>query len=134
MRNYFVSFTDLLGTMRTSTLLIGYYRGLLLRSIDADLLTDKMCSIGVLTSQDQLVISSGHSIYQKNWLLLEHVQHMDMQVLLTFCELVQEIWPQIGSQLIAGTAFCQQATQISHLNYAMLCSTNSGRKMTNLAN
>ena len=88
--------------MTTSTLLIGYYHGLLLKSIDADLLTDKMCSAGLLTAREQIVISSGHSVYQKNWLLLEHVQHMDVQALVTFCELLQEIWPQIGSQLIIG--------------------------------
>ena len=94
--------------MSTSTLLIGYYHGLLLRSIDADLLTDKMYSVGLLTSQDQAAISSGHSVYQKNWLLLGQVRHMDVQALLTFCELVQEIWPQVGSQLIAGlcASFC----------------------------
>ena len=88
--------------MKTSTLLIGYYHGLLLRSIDADLLTGKMYSVRLLTLYDQMVISSGHSVYQKNRLLLGYIQHMGMQGLLTFCELVQEIWPQIGSQLITG--------------------------------
>ena len=88
--------------MSTTTLLIGYYHGLLLRSIDADMLTDKMCNFGLLTAHEQIVISSGYSAYQKNLLLLYHIQHMDMQALLAFCELVQEIWPQIGSQLIAG--------------------------------
>ena len=88
--------------MTTSTLLIGYYHGLLLKSIDADLLTDKMCSTGLLTNQEQIVISSGHSVYQKNWLLLEHVRCMNAYALKLFCELVQEIWPQIGSQLIVG--------------------------------
>ena len=92
--------------MSTTTLLIGYYHGLLLRSIDADMLTDKMCSVWVLTANEQMVISSGHSVYQKNWLLLYHVQHMGTQALSTFCELVQEIWPQIGSQLITGTYVC----------------------------
>ena len=88
--------------MSTTTLLIGYYHGLLLRSIDADMLTDKMCSVGLLTAHEQFVISSGHSVYQKNQLLLYHVQHMNVQALLTFCELVQDLWPQIGSQLITG--------------------------------
>ena len=88
--------------MTTATLLIGYYHGLLLRSLDADLLTDKMYSVGLLTAHEQLVISSGHSVHQKNWLLLEHVRHMDLQALLTFCELVQEICQDVGSQLIAG--------------------------------
>ena len=89
--------------MTTATLLIGYYHGLLLRSIDADMLTDAMCSAGLLPAHKQIIISSGHSVYQKNKLLLRHVQHMDVQDLVTFCKLVQEIWPQIGSQLIAGT-------------------------------
>ena len=91
-----------LAMMSTSTLLIGYYHGLLLRSIDADLLTDKLCCIGLLTAHEQLVVSSGHSVYQKNWLLLEHVRHMDVLAVVTFCEVVQEIWPQIGLQLITG--------------------------------
>ena len=89
--------------MSTTTLLIGYYHGLLLRSIDADMLTDKMFSVGLLTAHEQNIISSGNSIYQKNQLLLYHVQHMNVQALLTFCELVQDLWPQIGSQLITGT-------------------------------
>ena len=95
--------------MTTPTLLIGYYHGLLLRSIDADLLIDKMCKVGLLTSQDQTAVASGHSIYHKNQLLLGYVRHMDVQAFLTFCELVQEIWPQIGSQLIAGvsTSVCE---------------------------
>ena len=88
--------------MTTSTLLIGYYHDLLLKSIDADLLTDKMCSVGLLTAHQQLVISSGHSVHQRNWLLLEHVRHMDIQVLWTFCEIVQQIWQDVGSQLITG--------------------------------
>ena len=86
----------------TDTLVIGYYHGLLLKSIDADDLMDKMCSAGLLTAHEQIVISSGHSVYQKNCLLLGHVRHMDVQAQVTFCELVQEIWPQIGLQLIAG--------------------------------
>ena len=96
-------FTDLIAVMTTATLLIGYYHGLLLSSIDADMLTDKMCSAGLLTAHEQLIISSGHSVYQRNWMLLDHVRHMDDQALVTFCELVEEMWPQVGSQLIVGT-------------------------------
>ena len=94
--------TDPVAMMTTSTLLIGYYHGLLLKSIDADLLTDKLYSVGLLTSQDQIIISSGHSVYQKNWLLLGCVRRMDTLALAAFCVLVEEIWPQIGSQLNAG--------------------------------
>ena len=86
----------------TTTLLIGYYHGLLLRNIDADVLMDKMSPVGLLAANERDFISSGHSVHQKNHLLLNHVCHMDEQALLAFCELVQEIWPQIGSQLIAG--------------------------------
>ena len=88
--------------MTTGTLVIGYYHGLLLKSIDADELTDKVCSPGLLTAHEQIVISSGHSVYQKNCLLLGYVRHMDLPAQVAFCELVQEICPQIGSQLIAG--------------------------------
>jgi len=82
--------------------LIGYYHGLLLRHIDADLLTDKMYSVGLLSTHEQTVICSAHSLYQRNWTLLEYTRYMDIQVLMTFCELVQETWPQVGSQLIIG--------------------------------
>ena len=88
--------------MTAVTLLVGYYHGLLLETIDADLLKDKLCSIGLLTAHQEVIISSGHSVYQKNRLLLNHVQQMDVQAFLTFSELVQEIWPQVGSQLISG--------------------------------
>ena len=86
----------------TATLLIGYYHDLLLRDINADLLTDKMNSAGLLTDTEVSIISSGHSIHHKNWLLLEHVRHMDVEALVTFCELLQKIWPEIGLQLITG--------------------------------
>ena len=89
--------------MTTATLLIGYYHGVLMKSIDADMLKDKMCSVGLLTAHERNIISFGHSVYQRNCLLLNHVQQMDVHALLTFAELVKEIWPQIGSQLIAGT-------------------------------
>ena len=88
--------------MTTGTLLIGYYHGLLLSIIDANILTNDMCSVGLLTSHEQIVISSDHSIYQRNWLLLEHVRHMNVQALMAFCDLVQEIWPLNGSQLTTG--------------------------------
>ena len=93
----------LVGAVSIATLLIGYYHGLLLRDIDADLLTDKMCSSGLLTADDQSLISSGHSVHHRNWLLMEHIRHMDLQFLLEFFKLVEEEWPEIGSQLNAGT-------------------------------
>ena len=97
-----VLFTDPLDMMSTATLLIGYYHGLLLNSIDADQLIDKMCSVGLLTAHEQNVISSCYSVYQKNWLLLEHVRQMKVQAVMTFCDLIQQIWPEIGVQLITG--------------------------------
>ena len=85
-----------------TTLLIGYYYDLLLRDINANQLTDKMSSAGLLTDTDGTVISSGQSVHQRNCLLLEHVRHMDVQALVTFCEFLKETCPQIGLQLITG--------------------------------
>ena len=85
------------------TLLIGYYHGLLLRDINADLLIDKMCSTKLLTADEKSLISSGCSIYQRNWLLLEHVRHKDEGFLSEFCKLlIQMKLPEIGSQLNVG--------------------------------
>ena len=89
--------------MSIATLLLGYYHGLLLRDIDADLLADKMYSSGLLTANDQFLISSGHTVHHRNWLLMEHIRHMDLQFLSEFFKLVEEEWPEIGSQLNAGT-------------------------------
>ena len=88
--------------MSTSTLLVGYYHDLLLRDVVADSLTTAMVVKGILTTDDEKFVNTGYSIYQRNLLLLEYVQSMDTQALLTFCELVQELWPQIGMQLTTG--------------------------------
>ena len=95
--------------MSIATLLIGYYHGLLLRDIDADLLTDKMCSSGLLTADDQSLISSGHSVHHRNWLLIEYIRHMDLQFLLELFKLVEEEWPEISLQLNAGTCIISKA-------------------------
>ena len=89
--------------MASSALLIGYYHGLLLRDVDSDLLTDDMYSAHLLTAKEQIVIDSGCSVHQRNLLLLEHVRNMETQALFTFCELLQNKWPQIGKQLLTGT-------------------------------
>ena len=94
----------MVGAVSISTLLIDYYHGLLLRDIDADRLTDKMCSTGLLTDHQQTVISSGHTVHHRNWLLLEYVRHADLKIILEFCKLVLERWPEVGSQLITGIA------------------------------
>ena len=96
----------LLGSASYSTLLIGYYHGLLLQVVDSDLLTDEMCSVGLLTVDEQIVIDSGCSMYQRNRLLLEHVRRMNVHALLEFCKLLHNIWPQIGMQLITGLSLC----------------------------
>lgn len=93
---------NILGSATTSTLVISYYHGLLMRKIDADLLIDRMCAVELLTTHEQMVISSGHSVHHKNWLLLEYVRYMDPKAVMTFFELVKEIWPQVGLQLITG--------------------------------
>ena len=93
-----------LAATSTPTLLIGYYHGLLLRNINADDLIDQMISNGLLTDTKQTIVSDGHSVHQRNWLLLECARHFKMQHLLIFCELVQSIYSVIGLQLIAGIA------------------------------
>ena len=92
-------YNPLAEAVSSDTLLIGYYHGLLLRDIDADLLTVKMCSSGLLTVNEKSVISSGHSVCHRNWLLLEYGRHKGRLFLLEFCELVQGKWPEISSQL-----------------------------------
>ena len=89
-----------------STLLTGYYHGLLLRDIDADLLIDKMCSTELLSAKEHTVISSGHTVHQRNLLLLEYVRLMDLKLLLEFCKLLEQEWPEIGSQLITSMYVC----------------------------
>ena len=89
--------------MTPQALLMSYYHDLLLSSLDADSLIEQMCSDGLLTVQEQAIISSGHSVHQRNVMLLEYTRHMDIQAIKSFCELVQRVWPQIGSQLIIGT-------------------------------
>ena len=91
-----------LGTLPTSTLLIGYYHGLLLRDTSADSLISDLYSNGLMTSQELNVILFGHSFHHRNWLLLEHVRHMNSNALLVFSELVNDVWPLIGMQLTTG--------------------------------
>ena len=87
--------------MTPQALLMNYYHDLLLSNLDADSLIEQMA--GLLTDQEQAIIFSGHSVHQKNVMLLEYTRHMDIQAVKSFCELVQEVLPQIGSQLIIGT-------------------------------
>ena len=84
------------------TLLIGYYYGVLLRDTNADSLLDDKSSECLLSVADQSLISAGHSVHYRNWLLFEHIRHMDTKLFLVFCELVQNILPSVGSQLITG--------------------------------
>ena len=72
----------------TSTLLIGYYHGLLLRDTNADSLMGDLYSIGLLSTREQNIVLSGHSSHHRDWLLFEYVRHMDSQALLVFSELV----------------------------------------------
>jgi len=88
--------------MSTPTLLVGYYHGLLLRDINVDQLCDKMSSSGLLTTHDQHVISTGYSVYQKKYLVLENIRHMDEKSFPVVCEVIHELWPEIGTQLKAG--------------------------------
>ena len=112
------------GAVSIVTLLIGYYHGLLLRDIDADLLTNEMCSTGLFTADALSLISSGHNVHHRNWLLLEHVRHFEVQQLLVFCKLVKEEWVEIGSQLTAGMRIC------SLTMYVVYCQVDTFMKAT----
>lgn len=93
------------GAVSNSVILIGYYHGLLMRDLDADLLVEDMLLADLLNVQEQNLILSGYSLHLRNWLLLEHVRHLDSQSLLAFSRLVQDIWPQVGLQLVTGMIF-----------------------------
>ena len=73
-----------------------------MRHINADVLMNKMSSNGLLATHDQELILTGQSMYQRNWLLLEHVRQMKTKTLIKLCAFVKEISPQVGLQLIAG--------------------------------
>ena len=96
------SFTVHVAAILSSTLLIGYYHGLLLKYIDSNFLVNKMYFNGLLTACEEEHISTGHSVHQRNRLLLEYVRHMQTVTLKIFCEYVQETIPRVGSQLIKG--------------------------------
>ena len=91
-----------IGSISPSTLLIGFYHSLLMRDINADLLMDRMSSNGLLAPHDQQLILAGQSMHQRNWLLLEHVRQMEIESLIKLCELMQEMFPQVGLQLAVG--------------------------------
>ncbi|XP_065896972.1 uncharacterized protein [Dysidea avara] len=86
----------------TPTLVFGYYYDVLLMYINADQIVTKMISAELLSLHDQDVIFTGHSVYQRNKLLLHYVKFMDVISILVFCKLNQSIWPWIGSQFVAA--------------------------------
>ena len=61
-----------------------------------------MCLNGLLTTHEEELILTGHSIYQRNQLLLEYVRHMQTATLMIFCEYVEETVPGVGLNLTAG--------------------------------
>ena len=120
--------------MSTPTVLVGYYHGLLLRDINVDQLCNKLCSSGLLTTHDQHLISTGYSVYQKKYLLLETVRHMDEKSLLVACGVLYELWPEIGAQLNAGM-YAKHCTSVRHqkvTHYVRSCSYHFYIKYINL--
>ena len=90
--------------MLSSTLLIGYYYNLLLKTLDSDCLVRNMAG-ELLTSSEKELILAGHSIYQKRNLLLGHVRHMKPNDLLRFCNLMKETTPEVSLQLLTGMKY-----------------------------
>ena len=73
-----------------------------MKTIDVNLVIDKMCSNKVLAPSDQEMMFAGHSNHQRNRIMLECVRSNGMQALVKFCEFMQEILPEVGLQLLAG--------------------------------
>ena len=119
------------GLISPSTLLIGYYHSLLLRDIDADVLLDKMSTNGLIASHDQELISASHSNHQQNWLLLEHVRHMEMEELVKFCRSVEESYPQLGLQLVTGMRIlCVPSKYVNVIYYSTAIQQYSRYRIT----
>ena len=110
---YLIDIYCVLGLLPASTLVISYYHGLLLRDTNADSLIVTLYSTGLLTTQELNVILFGQSFHHRNLLLLECVRHMDSKALLAFSELVKDVWPQIGMQLVTGINYCVVASTYS---------------------
>jgi len=89
-----------------STLLIGYYHGLLMRDIGVDQLNTKMHTSGLLTANDQNSLLASHSSHHKKYLVLETIRHMDEENIFKFCHILKEVCPQICLQLNKGEEFC----------------------------
>ena len=103
---YLIVIYCVLGLLSASSLVISYYHGLLLRDTNADSVIVTLYSTGLLTTQELNVILFGQSFHHRNLLLLEYVRHMDSKALLTFSELVKDVWPQISMQLVTGINHC----------------------------
>ena len=73
-----------------------------MRNIDVNLVIDKMCLNNLLAPSDQEMMFTAHSIHQRNWVTLEYVRSNGIQVLVKFCEFMQEILPEVGLQLLTG--------------------------------
>lgn len=73
-----------------------------MKEMNPDTMVKRMAAEGLLSKNDQDFITIGHSLHHKNALLLSCVQKFSIQALQAFCELVQELWPMVGTQLLAG--------------------------------
>ena len=87
----------------------------MLRDTNADLLSLDMYIKHLLDANGQDLISTGYSVHHRNWLLLEHVRHLDKEA---FCELVRNLWPEVGLQLITG--MFGQGTQLCLISFNLI--------------
>lgn len=117
---YVMFFLHAIAIASPLTLLIGYYHGVLLRDINAESLFDDMCSKHLLSGNDQSLISAGHSVHHRNWLLLEHVRHMNTEAFLAFCKLMQRLSLAVGSQLITGMLHTYEYTMCTNIYYLLI--------------
>ena len=91
------------GDVSISTLLIGYYYGLLLRDLNVEETVEIMRSNDSLASQDQALVFSGYSGHQRKIILLEIIRQKDLKYISAFCELMIDFDLEIGSVLLKGT-------------------------------
>ena len=91
------------GDVSISTLLIGYYYGLLLRDLDVEETVEIMRSNDSLALQDQALVFSGYSGHQRKIILLEIIRQKDLKYVSAFCELLIDFDLEIGSVLLKGT-------------------------------
>ena len=74
-----------------------------LYNFNTEAILPMLCSHGLLSEDDKVIISSAPTGLQSNWLLLQCVIHLNPLAVLTFCQLVQQLYqPDLVQQMFGG--------------------------------